>query len=261
MREREAEAREREEAVNAAEAALARDRQAREESAERLTEMRVRRATIMAAQLTQYEAARNAAEQLAGLQLRLENNTAGTALEEKRIAALGESIAQEEAELVAVRARHAGSIALLEESRRQRAAMLEAIAAILEEQKSARGAGEECQGRVHRTELRIAQIEAEVGFLEGQFFDDYRLTPDQALAQAEPVNDRGAAVFRLKEQQAALEALGTVNLGAIEEFDAHRRAAELPDPAAARPGGEAGQPDEGHRGDRPDLPGEVPGRL
>ncbi len=69
--------------------------------------------------------------------------------------------------------------------------MLESIAAALEAQKSRRELIEECQGRLHRANLRTTQVETELGFLEGQFFDDYRLTPDQAVARAVPVENRG----------------------------------------------------------------------
>ncbi len=100
--------------------------------------------------------------------------------------------------MLRLRDAYARSTGEMEGTKNRRAAMLEAIAAALEEQKARRESIEECQGRLHRANLRTTQVETELGFLEGQFFDDYRLTPDQAVARAVPLENRGVAVVRLK---------------------------------------------------------------
>ncbi len=208
-----------EEAVAEAERALAGEQRARDGVSERYAALRLSLSEARGQAQAQAQAARRAAELRDTLETRLAQNAqaiAALAAEIERGAvqqseAVGELLRQREAY-----ARSAGD---LDTARGRRTALLERIAANLEEQKARREAIEECQGRLHRADLRFTQVETELGFLEGQFFDDYRLTPDQALARAVPVDNRGAAVVRLKELQGAIDELGTVNLGAIEEFD------------------------------------------
>jgi chromosome segregation protein len=211
--------REAEEAVADAERALAGEQKARDGVSEHYAALRLRFTEARGQHGAQAQAARRAAELRDTLEARLAQNAqaiATLAAEIERGAVLQkESVA----ELLRQREAYAKSAGDLDAARNRRAALLETIAANLEEQKARREAIEECQGRLHRADLRFTQVETELGFLEGQFFDDYRLTPDQAVARAVPVENRGVAVARLKELQAAIEALGTVNLGAIEEFD------------------------------------------
>jgi len=163
--------------------------------------------------------ARRAAELRDSLHARLTRNAAAALTLGEQLTLLHEQQAQAAAELLRLREAFARSTGALDQARARRAAMLDAVAANLNEQKGARETIEECQARLHRAELRATQVDTELGFLESQFFEDYRLTPDQAVARATPVENRGLAVVRLKELQAAVEELGTVNIGAIEEYD------------------------------------------
>ena len=206
-------------AIAEAESALAGGQSERDAVTERYAALRLRISDARGELGQQQAAARRAAELRDSLSERLAQNAKLAAEMTGKIAAFGQQQQEADAQLLRLREAHGKGSAEVEAARDRRAAMLETIAAQLERQKELREAVEDCQGRLHRANLRTTQVEAELGFLEGQFFDDYRLTPDQALARAEPVENRGAAVLRLKELQTAEEELGQVNLGAIDECE------------------------------------------
>ncbi|MHB9133162.1 MAG: chromosome segregation protein SMC [Armatimonadota bacterium] len=219
LQELEIKQRDAEEAINEAERSLAGGRHERDAITERYSSLRLNITEARGSRQSFQAAARRAAELRDNLGARLAQNT-------ERVAALGvqgeETATQQKeaiAELLRLREAYAKSAGDLDATRNKRTALLETIAANLEEQKAGREAIEECQGRLHRTDLRTTQVETELGFLEGQFFEDYRLTPDQAVARAVPVENRGIAVTRLKELQGLIEEMGVVNLGAIEEYE------------------------------------------
>ncbi len=217
-----------EEAVTEAECALADGQQGRDEITERYAALRLRvteeRGTLIARQ----SAKRRATEMRDNLAERLGANATAAETQEARIAALLTEQQAGSAELLRQRAAYAAGTAEVEAARTRRAALLESIAANLQEQKDRRDGIEECQGRLHRANLRTTQVETELTFIQGQFFEDYRLTIDQAMQQATPVENRGAAVARLRELQAAIDEMGPVNVGAIEEFTRiHERLAFL----------------------------------
>jgi len=211
--------REAEESLTAAERALADEQSTRDSINERYAAQRLRITEARGRLQAQQHAARRAAEQRDTLTQRLTQNAADIMARGTEIA--GFVVQQQESVTELLRQREALSHSTgdLDSARQRRTALLEIIAANLEAQKMQREIIEECQGRAHRADLRFTQVETEIGFLESQFFDDYRLTPDQAIARAIPVDNRGVAVVRLKELQAAIDDLGVVNLGAIEEYD------------------------------------------
>jgi chromosome segregation protein len=208
-----------EEAINEAERTLAGGQQDRNNLAGEFSELQLKLTEARGQAQAQQNAARRTAELRDSLGERLAQNAASMKALEGRLAEIAVQQQEASAELLRLRAAHAGSAGELQAARDRRTALLETIAASLEEQKSRREAIEECQGRLHRIDLRSTQVETEIGFLEGQFFEDYRLTVDQAVSRATPIENRGLAVVRLKELQGMIEELGTVNLGAIEEFD------------------------------------------
>ena len=219
LRELEMAQRSAEAAITEAEGALAAGQGERDAVTERFSALRLRLTEARGAVQTQQAAVRRANELRDGLAARLARNTGETEVVTARIAVLATKQGEAVAEVKRLQEACARGGGELEAAKARRAAQLERIAACLETQKSQRAAVEECQGRLHRGNLRTTQIETELGFIEGQFFDDYRLTPDQATARAVPVDNRGAAVIRLKELRAIVEELGVVNLGAIEEFE------------------------------------------
>lgn len=206
-------------AIAEAESALAGGQSERDAITERYAALRLKISEARG-QLGQHQAAaRRAAELRDSLSERLAQNEKLAAEISGKIDAFGTQQREAEIQLQRLREAYGKGSAEVEAARDRRAAMLETIAGQLERQKELREEVEDCQARLHRANQRTTQVEAELGFLEGQFFDDYRLTVEQALARAEPVENRGAAVVRLKELQAAEEELGQVNLGAIEECE------------------------------------------
>ena len=75
---------------------------------------------------------------------------------------------------------------------------------------------------LYRQVVRLGEnqksIEAEHDGLIAKLWDEYELTRSDAEALAEPVEDPSAANRRLAELRAKIKNLGTVNVGAIEEF-------------------------------------------
>jgi len=97
--------------------------------------------------------------------------------------------------------------------------LLERLAANREAAARLREEMEELQGRLHRCQLRAAQLDSEIGFAERTLGDEYRLSLEEAERRAQPLESRAAASKRVKELQEQTEALGEVNLGAIEEYE------------------------------------------
>ncbi|HEY3378157.1 MAG TPA: chromosome segregation protein SMC [Armatimonadota bacterium] len=202
-----------------AEGALAGGQRERDAVTERYAKLRMQ-TTETRGEVQRHEAtARRALELRDSLHARLTANAQAVETLATRIDAVAAQQQAAVAELVRMRDAYGRSSGELDAAKGQRAAMLETIAANLEAQKAARLASEECQGRLHRADLRSTQVETELTFLETQFFEDYRLTPAQAVGRVAPVENRGVAVARLRELQALLDDMGTVNLGAIEEFE------------------------------------------
>jgi chromosome segregation protein len=222
----EATQKEAEAALAAAEAALAGGRAGRDAVAERFSALRVKLTETRGELHAQQGASRRAQDSLEAMERRLAANAKAAEAVVAQLAGLGDGQQAAVDELKRMREALTHGSGELDTARAKRAALMDQVAANLEAQRTSREAAQDCQDRLHRTDLRVTQVETELQYLEAQLFEDYRLTPDQALARATPVENRGAAVARLKELQAAEEALGTVNLGAIEEFDRVRERLE-----------------------------------
>jgi len=123
------------------------------------------------------------------------------------------------AECEGLRGKHREAEQELAQTQEQRTQHLDALAANREAAAENRAQTEAAQNREHRLELRITQIESEIGFCERTLADEYRITLEEAERKAGPIDSRTAAQKRVKELQAALEALGEVNLGSIEEYE------------------------------------------
>ena len=163
-----------EDAISEAERSLADGQTERDAVTERFSSLRLK-FTEARGQLQNSEAAaRRAAELRNALGERLAQHAHAEAALGQQIDELGARQREEQTELLRLRDAYARSSGELDAAKGRRTALLDAIAANLEEQKGKRDAIEECQGRLHRTNLRTTQVETELGFLEGQFFDDYR---------------------------------------------------------------------------------------
>lgn len=190
----------------------------REEVQQRSASLRVRY-TELRGEMQRHQTTASRAEELRdSLANRLAENYRSLDALAKKITTLNEEKAQLVSELQQISEAYQRSTVDLAGVKSRRTTSLDTIAANLEEQKQGRVLIEDCQSRSHRAELRTTQVETELGFLEAQLFEDYRLNPEQALARCAPVENRGLAVARMKTLQMEIAELGTVNLGAIEEF-------------------------------------------
>lgn len=141
-----------------------------------------------------------------------------------RRAALDEQAAELEREIAEVERHMAEAVSArthaesdLDSARDERQRILDQIAANLEQVKAERQQTEADQASLHRSQVRAAQLEAEAGFAERTLMDDHRLTVEQALRTKPEIGPRAAAQARLADLQTAIEGLGTVNLGAVEQ--------------------------------------------
>ncbi len=101
----------------------------------------------------------------------------------------------------------------------ERKQFLDGLAANRESAATNRAESEALQNRMHRLELRLTQIQSEVEFCERTLADEYRISLEEAEQRAQPIDSRTATQQRVKELQAAVEALGDVNVGSIEEYE------------------------------------------
>jgi len=132
---------------------------------------------------------------------------AGVALEEAR------------GECQRLREHHQRAEAELTRVRDQRQALLDRLAANREADAKVREEAENAQARLHRSQLRTTQLDSEIGFAERTLMEEYRISLEEAEKRAAPVESRTAAHAKAKELQGQMDALGEVNLGAIEEYD------------------------------------------
>lgn len=101
----------------------------------------------------------------------------------------------------------------------KREELLLQISDILQQARQRRESIHHLQQALHRSELRQAQIEAEIGHLQAELAEDYNeMTLEQAQRQAIDLPNRQAAADELKALQAAMREMGDVNVGAIEEL-------------------------------------------
>jgi chromosome segregation protein len=136
-------------------------------------------------------------------------------------------VEQLRADLVRLRQQHGEAEQEAEKSRAQRQEFLDQLAANREEDSAARQEIEGLQERLHRTQLRITQLDSELSFTERTLADEFRITLDEAEQRAQPIESRTAAREQVKGLQAQIDALGEVNLGAVEEYERVRERMEF----------------------------------
>ena len=121
------------------------------------------------------------------------------------------------AEVESLRALAAEAERRAEAKREQRSAALKRLGDLTMEVKRASDERQSLVERGHRMEVREATMQADLAHVQERLRQEYQVDPAEAVATLEPPA-RGTAteVARLKTEIAAL---GTVNLGAIEEFE------------------------------------------
>ncbi|HEX3033319.1 MAG TPA: AAA family ATPase, partial [Bacillota bacterium] len=74
------------------------------------------------------------------------------------------------------------------------------------------------QQELHTAELRQTRLETEVEAGVNRLWEEYQLTFEQALLEKQEIPNRRTVVSRINELKTNINALGVVNLGAIEEY-------------------------------------------
>jgi chromosome segregation protein len=201
------------------ESTLSAERRRSERAAERIAEQQIL--------LTRWEGERRS---LQAEEARLEK-VQQTALEERhRLEEERQTNAQQQEQLAALMERQRQRLTELQEERQQaerelktrqtaREELLLRVSDTLQQARQRRESLHHLQQAQHRSELRQAQIEAEITHLRAELAEDYDdLTPEQARQQAIDLPNRQAAAEELQALQTALREMGDVNVGAIEEL-------------------------------------------
>jgi len=128
-------------------------------------------------------------------------------------------IEQLRADLQRLREQHGEAEQEAERGRAQRQELLDQLAANREADGATRTEVEGMQERLHRTQLRLTQLDSELSFAERTLSDEFRLTLEEAERRAQPIESRTAAREQVKSLQGQIDALGEVNLGAVEEYE------------------------------------------
>ena len=77
---------------------------------------------------------------------------------------------------------------------------------------------EEASGRLIKARTRLDEMQVDYDRIIGQLWDEYEMTFSAAEEIAEEISEPQKAQRRLNELRSKIKALGSVNLGAIEEF-------------------------------------------
>ncbi|MDR7429615.1 MAG: chromosome segregation protein SMC [Armatimonadota bacterium] len=83
---------------------------------------------------------------------------------------------------------------------------------------SARETCQAAQDEVHRLDLRLAQVAAELGAVERRLWETYQASPEVLDAQAPERLDREALLGEVEALRGLLAGLGSVNLQALEDY-------------------------------------------
>jgi len=206
-------------AMTQTESELAESRDAREELTSTTSELRV--------QLAAAEGESRTLEARIGT-IRQSLRLVDTAVQEKRslserlVAAEQEgvsSLQERSADCERLHAAHQQADQELARCQEERKRLLDGLGANREAAAANRADLEALQNRMHRLEIRLTQMQSEVDFCERTIADEYRISLEEAELRCEPIESRTAAQQRVKELQAAVEALGDVNVGSIEEYE------------------------------------------
>ncbi len=112
-----------------------------------------------------------------------------------------------------------GAIAAgIEAAQKERASREAQATGLRGEERAGAERRESLSREVVRLEERTRAIQADYDSIIGKLWDEYELTRSGAEAVAQPVEDRRAASKQLGEIKSKIKALGSVHVGAIEEY-------------------------------------------
>ncbi len=72
---------------------------------------------------------------------------------------------------------------------------------------------------LHQTEVKLNRLDVELNNLLAQLSEEYEVSYEWAKSQIQPVEDIQEAKKQVKQLKTSIQALGEVNIGAIEEFE------------------------------------------
>ncbi|NIM06004.1 MAG: chromosome segregation protein SMC [Armatimonadetes bacterium] len=205
--------------ITASETELNRLRGQREAVARRIEEMKVAQASLAGERRAQEARIQGLGETQQSLTEQIHSRQESLRQLEKEKKNLEESLVSMGKHLESLRESCQKSQAELEAATAERQKVLEAIASHMENAKGSRDRREGVQASLHRLQLRITQLEGELSFLSRNLEEDYRISIEKAREVAPPLQTRKEAQGKVSSLQSALEALGTVNLGAMEEYE------------------------------------------
>jgi chromosome segregation protein len=137
------------------------------------------------------------------------------------------SLRQAQAECERLKDHHRKAEQELAASQGERQHYLDQIAANLEAAAGNREELEALQGRLHRSQLRTTQLDSEISFTERALLDEFRISLEEAEQKAGAIESRTSAKEQVARLQAQRDALGEVNLGAVEEYQRVRERVEF----------------------------------
>ncbi|HPO73544.1 MAG TPA: chromosome segregation protein SMC [Armatimonadota bacterium] len=153
----------------------------------------------------------------------IERRRAHMASRAERVRALREEIAGQEAELAQFVAAHELAQKELDERRAERRRLLEASGKIEQQAKEVRDRLAAAQHELHRAEVKLAGVEADIQHAQTSLYEQYGLTADalqQVSREGVPeIRNRQQAGQELRQLRAQMAELGEVNLGAVEEVE------------------------------------------
>jgi chromosome segregation protein len=206
-------------AMTQTESELAASRDAREELTSTTSELRVQLAAAQGESRTLEARIGTIRQSLRLLDTAIHEKRS---LSERLVAAEQEAVSglrERSADCERLHAAHQQADQELARCQEERKQLLDGLGANREAAASNRADLEALQNRMHRLEIRLTQMQSEVEFCERTIADEYRISLEEAEQRCQPIESRTAAQQRVKELQAAVEALGDVNIGSIEEYE------------------------------------------
>ncbi|NLC57026.1 MAG: chromosome segregation protein SMC [Armatimonadetes bacterium] len=193
----------------------------RERLAESVSEQKVAAARARQQAESQRENLARAIQQEQGIQRDSERRRAEMAARAQRVRALQEEIAAQEAELGRLTTEMERSQQYLDDRREDRRRLLEASGKAEQEAKEARDRLAAAQHELHRAEVKLAGVEADIQHAQTALYEQHGLSPEEvsrlAPDQLPEIRNRQQASQELRQLRAQMAAMGEVNLGAIEE--------------------------------------------
>lgn len=205
--------------IAAAEAKRQEQLESKEEMNQKITSLKVADAQVRQEHQSRQEQTERLLEQKAALQREWEEQNATLAsLEELEQSneSSGAKLDEEIAELRKDKDRVAG---LIQERRSERATLFHAQEQLEQEVKEVRKKSKELEEKLHQEEVKVNRSEVELDHLLNKLSEEYEMGYELAKQKYPPRGDIASETQIVNRLKKEIAALGTVNLGAIEEYE------------------------------------------